>query len=78
MVTVAQSTVNWCNLHSRGSHTFTHTLTSTQLQPLCAKRQLSFYRIWNQIYIFKVPERRGANWSTWRKLATACPLIGIT
>ena len=36
--------------HSRGSHTFTYTLISTQLQPRCgAKRQLSYYRIWNQI-----------------------------
>ena len=36
-------------VHSRGSHAFTHTVTSTQLQPLCncAKRQLSYYRIWN-------------------------------
>ena len=25
-----------------------HTLTSTQLQPLCAKRQLSYYIIWTQ------------------------------
>ena len=35
--------------HSRGSHTFTHTLTSTQLQPHCAKHQLSYDSIWNQI-----------------------------
>ena len=27
--------------HSRGLYTFTHTVTSTQLQPCCAKRQLS-------------------------------------
>ena len=27
--------------HSHKSHAFTHTLTSTQLQPHCAKRQLS-------------------------------------
>ena len=30
--------------HSRGSHVFTHTFTSIQLQPLCTKRQLSYYR----------------------------------
>ena len=42
--------------HSRGSHAFTRTLTSTQLQPRCAKRQLTYYRIWNQIFILKVPE----------------------
>ena len=35
--------------HSRGSHAFTHTPTSTQLQRHCAKRQLSYYRIWNQV-----------------------------
>ena len=32
--------------HSCGSHAIAHTLTSTQLQPRCAKRQLSYYRIW--------------------------------
>ena len=34
--------------HSHGSHAFTDTLTSTRLNPLCAKRQLSCYRIWNR------------------------------
>ena len=34
--------------HSHGSHAFTHTLISTQLQPRCAKRQVSYYGIWNQ------------------------------
>ena len=43
--------------HSRGPHAFTHTLTSTQLQSRCAKRQLSYYIIWNQIYILKVPDQ---------------------
>ena len=33
--------------HSRGSYAFTHTPTSTQLRPRCAKRQLSYYIIWN-------------------------------
>ena len=41
--------------HSPGSHAFTHTLTSTQLQPGGAKHQLNYYRIWNQIFILKVP-----------------------
>ena len=52
----------------------------SELQPRCAKRQLSYYtyRILNQICIFKVPEGGGANWSTRRKPPTACPLIGIT
>ena len=31
------------HVHSCGSHAFTHTLTSTQLQPRGAKRQLSYY-----------------------------------
>ena len=42
----------------------THTLTSTQLQARCAKRQLSYYRIWNQIFSLKVPEEGGVNQST--------------
>ena len=46
--------------HSRASHAFTHTLTSTQTQPLCPKRQLRYYRIWNQIFILKVPEGGGS------------------
>ena len=33
-----------------------HILTSTQLQSRGAKRQLSYYRIWNQFFILKVPE----------------------
>ena len=37
--------------HSRGPHTFTRSVISTQLQPRCAKRQLSYYRIWNQFFI---------------------------
>ena len=40
--------------HSSGSHAFTHTLSPTQLQPSGAKHQLSYYRIWNQIFILKV------------------------
>ena len=36
--------------HMDGTHiAYTHTLTSTQLQPLSAKRQLSYYRIWNRM-----------------------------
>ena len=52
--------------HSCGSHAFTHTHTSTQLQPrtstqlhlqpCCVKHQLSYYIIWNQTFILKVPE----------------------
>ena len=34
MVTMAQSDVSWRNTHSRGLHTFTHTLSDLQLQKL--------------------------------------------
>ena len=47
--------------HSSGLHAFTQALASTQLQPLCAKRQLSYYRFWSHIFILKVPEGRGVN-----------------
>ena len=39
--------------HSHGLHAFTHTLVSTQLQPLFTKRQLNYYRIWNRIFILR-------------------------
>ena len=75
MVTMAFSASNWCNRHTHVDRT--HSLT--QLQPRCAKHQLSYYRIWNQIFILKAPEGSGrANWSTQRKPLTACLLIGIT
>ena len=45
--------------HSHGLHAFTHTLTSTQLQPDCEKRQLSYYRIWNDI-LFESTWGRGS------------------
>ena len=79
MVAMAQSAAKWRNrhAHARGSHACTHTVTSTQLQPpRCTKRQLSHYRIWNRVFILKVPEGGGANRSTRRNLPTACPLIG--
>ena len=66
MVTMAQSatrTLTWiARIHS-------HTLTSTQLQPRGAKRQLSYYGIWNGCFILKVPDRalhegRGVHVST--------------
>ena len=48
------------HVHSRGSYTFTHTLTSAQSQPLCVKRQLSYYRIWNQFFCFEGTRGRGS------------------
>ena len=57
--------------HSRGSHSFTHTLTSTQLQRLCAKRQPSYYIISTESFFFvKVPEGGGTNWSILKKYQT--------
>ena len=44
------------NVQLRNATTTTHTLTSTQLQPRCAKHQLRYYRIWSQIFILKGPE----------------------
>ena len=58
MVTTAQSAANWRNTHSCGSHAFTHTFTSTQVQKR-AKRQLSYYRIWNQSFYFQGTRGRG-------------------
>ena len=46
------------NTHTHMDHTHSLTLnTSTQLQPICAKCQLCYYRIWNLFSFFlKVPE----------------------
>ena len=64
MITMAQSAANWRNTHTRVDRTYSLThFTSTQLQPPGAKRQLSYYIIWN-IFFLKVPEGRGANRST--------------
>ena len=54
MITMAQSAATELaqHAHSRGSHAFTDTLISTQLQPRCAKLQLSYYIIWNRIFFY--------------------------
>ena len=39
------------------SHTYINTVTFTTT--FCAKRHLSYYIIWNRIFIFKVPEGGG-------------------
>ena len=75
MVTMAQSAANWRNTHTHVdcTHLLTH-FTSTQLQPRnCAKRQLSYYGIWNRIFILKVREGEGANRSTRRKIPDILP-----
>ena len=60
MVTITQSAANWLNnAHSHGSHAFTHTRTSTQVQPLCVKRKLSYYIIWNR-HLCEGTWRRGS------------------
>ena len=46
-LTGAARTLTWiARIHS-------HTLTSAQLQPRCAKRQLSYYIIWNRTFYFE-------------------------
>ena len=48
MVTMVQSATNCRNTHTQVDrmHSLTH------LHPRCVKRQLSYYRIWNQIFLF--------------------------
>ena len=60
MVTMAQSTSNWHNTHSRGSHTFTHALTSTQLQ-LRDKKNMYFIEYTSEAYICKTSHRTVTN-----------------
>ena len=72
MATMTQSVAtNWRNTHTHVDrrHSLTH-FTSTQLQPRCAKRQLSYYRVWKHNFILKEPEGGGANRSTQRKPPT--------
>ena len=79
MVTMVQSIANWHNMHTRVdcTHSLTH-LHQHSYNHFVAKGQLSYYRIWNKKIIWKVPQEGVANWSTRRKLPTACLLIGIT
>ena len=58
MVTVAQSATNRRNTHTHVDRT--HPLTHLQLQPRWAtKRQLSYYKIWNRVFILEVSEGGG-------------------
>ena len=75
MITMTIKNFNRCNSHVTMAQS---AFTSTQLQPCCAKRQVSTFRIWNQIFILKVSEGRWANQSTQRKPPIVCPLISIT
>ena len=83
MVTVAQSAADWRNMHtgSRGSHAFTHSLTSTHLHQhtittLCEAQAQLFHNLESIFYFERVPEEGGANRSTRRKTPTVCLLIG--
>ena len=79
MATMAQSAANWHNIHSRGSHAFTHTsYINTATTTLCeAPAQL--LQILESIVLFWRNLRDGgANRSTRRKPQTAGPLIVIT
>ena len=64
------------NNEELGSHTFTHMLTSTQLQPLSpAKRQLSYYRFWNQSLFWRyLREGSKPEYSTQRKNPDSLPV----
>ena len=55
--------------HSCGLHAFTHTFTSTQLQPttLCETPAQLLEILEYGMFILKVPEGGEANPSTWRK-----------
>ena len=64
MVTVAQRAANGRNTHTHVDRT--HSLTHLQ-HSYNHVGQLSYYRIWNQIYILKVLEGGGTNRSTRRK-----------
>ena len=54
MVTVVQSAANWRNTltHVDRTHSLTH-LHQQSYNHNCAKRQLSYYRLWNGIFIFE-------------------------
>ena len=65
--------------HSRGSHTYTHTLKSTQLQPHCAKRQLSYYRFDVIVVTIRVLNKRNCVFDfgdfSGVKMANVCYLL---
>ena len=57
---MTQSAANWRNTHTHVDRTRTLThLRQHSFNHICAKRQLSYYRIWNEIFILKVPEGGG-------------------
>ena len=75
MVTIDQSAANWRNTQTQAdrTHPLTHLHQHSYNHWLCAKLKLSYYRNWNQIYILKVPEGGGENWSTQRKNPDSLP-----
>ena len=64
---MAHSAANWSNMHTHADHTHSLTHLHQQLQPRGAKRQLSYYVIWNKPFTLMVPEGGGENRSTRRK-----------
>ena len=56
MVSMAQSTTNWRNRHTHVDHIPSLTHLHQHSYNHCAKHQLSYYKSWNQIFIFEVPE----------------------
>ena len=68
MVTMAESSVNWCKTHTQShtnlhQHSYNHIVRSASL----------YYRIWNHIFFLKVPEGGGANWSARRNPPNSLP-----
>ena len=78
MVNMAQSTANWRNTHTHvdSTHSLTH-LHQRSYNHVVRSASSDITQFGIKFYL-KVPERKGANWSTRTKSPTACPLIGIT
>ena len=68
-VTMAQSAANWRNTHTHMDNTYSLThFTLTQLQPRCAKRQLSYYFSVHARSVRVSVIHRTLTWTTWSLL----------
>ena len=66
IVTVAQSAANWRkHAHSCGSHAriHSHTYINPVYNHVVRSASSCYYRIWNRIFILKVPHLAEANWA---------------
>ena len=77
---MVQSAANWCNTHTHmdRTHSLTHLHQYSYDRPLCAKRQLSYYRIWNKKIFWRYLKEGEQTRVPREKLLTACPPISIT